>query len=69
MERKRKRGNERILIRNLRNKIIRLADSKCQLRKGSRWRERETHTHRKKGRGRRGKKGKETSRRRQVGLK
>lgn len=41
----RKRGNERILIRNLRNKIIRLADSKCQLRKGSRWRERERHTH------------------------
>lgn len=49
----RKRGNERILIRNLKNKIIRLPDSKCQLRKGSRWRERDTHTHRKKGRGRR----------------
>ena len=41
--------NERILIRNLRNKIIRLPDSKCQLREGSRWRERERHTHRKKG--------------------
>lgn len=46
-----KRGKDRILIRNLRNKIIRLPDSKCQLRKGSRWRERETQ--RKEGRGRR----------------
>lgn len=35
----RRRGNERILIRNLKNKIIRLPDSKCQLREGSRWRE------------------------------
>lgn len=34
----RKRENERILIRNLKNKIIRLPDSKCQLREGSRWR-------------------------------
>lgn len=41
----RKKGNERILIKNLKNKIIRLADSKCQLRKGSRWRERDRHTH------------------------
>lgn len=40
----RKRGNERILIRNLKNKIIRLADSKCQLRNCSRWRERDRHT-------------------------
>ncbi len=38
----RRRGNERILIRNLKNKIIRLPDSKCQLREGSRWREIET---------------------------
>lgn len=36
------RGNKRILIRNLKNKIIRLPDSKCQLREGSRWRERES---------------------------
>lgn len=29
-----KRGSQRILIRNLKNKIIRLPDSKCQLREG-----------------------------------
>lgn len=38
----RNRRNERILIRNLKNKIITLPDSKCQLREGTRWRERET---------------------------
>lgn len=35
----RKRENDRILIRNVKNKIIRLPDSKCQLREGSRWQE------------------------------
>lgn len=70
----RKRRNERILIRNLKNKIIRLPDSKCQLWEGSRWREEErarqrhTKTYRKKGRGRRENGEKETFRRRQVGL-
>lgn len=65
----RKTGNERILIRNLKNKVIRLADSKCQLRKGSRWRERDRHTQ-EEGKGEeRGGGGKKTSRRRQVGLK
>lgn len=66
--RERKRGNERILIRNPKNKIIRLPDSKCQLREDSRWRWRGGARQRntaKKGRGRRGK---ETFRRRQVGL-
>lgn len=48
---RRKRGKDRILIKNLRNKIIRLPDSKCQPSKGSRWRERETQW--KEGRGRR----------------
>lgn len=43
--------DERILIRNLKNKIIRLSDSKCQLREGSRWRGREGD--RKEGRERR----------------
>lgn len=33
------RKNDRILIRNVKNKIIRLPDSKCQLREGSRWQE------------------------------
>lgn len=65
----RRRGNERILIRNLKNKIIRLPDSKCQPREGSRWREqeriRQRGRKRKKGRGRREK---ETFRMRQVGL-
>lgn len=42
-KRETRRGNERILIRNLKNKIIRLPDSKCQLRNGSRWRKRQTH--------------------------
>lgn len=50
-----RRGNERILIRNLKNKIIRLPDSKCQPREGSRWREQE----RVRQRGRKRKKGKE----------
>lgn len=44
----RRRGNERILIRNLKNKIIRLPDSKCQPREGSRWREQESKTERQK---------------------
>lgn len=42
----RKWGNERTLIRKLKNKIIRLPDSKCQCRKGSRWNEKEKQTHR-----------------------
>lgn len=64
-----KRGNERILIRNLKNKIIRLPDSKCQLRNGSRWRkrERDSHTGRREE-GRKEKRRKEASRRGQVGL-
>lgn len=62
----RKRGNERILIRNLKNKIIRLPDSKCQLREGSRWRKRETQEEGRRKERKRGEK--ETSRRRQVGL-
>lgn len=56
---KRKRGNKRILIRNLKNNIIRQPDSKCQLREGTRWRrkQRVRQRDRKKGRGRGGKKG------------
>lgn len=33
----RRKGNESFLIRHLKNKIIRLVDSKCQLKMGSRW--------------------------------
>ena len=35
-ESERKRRNKRIIIRSLKNKIIRLPDSKCQLREGVR---------------------------------
>lgn len=51
----RRRGNERILIRNLKNKIIRLPDSKCQPREGSRWREQEREERQKEEEGNRGK--------------
>lgn len=34
---KRRKEDERVLIRHLKNKIIRLVDSKCQLEMGSRW--------------------------------
>lgn len=55
---------ERILIRNLRKKIIRLADSKCQHQDGEQMEEAHAHTDTQtqveKG-------GREASRRRQVG--
>ena len=61
-----KRGDERILIWNLENKIIRLSDSKCQHRKGSRWKEGEGEREREIRE--EGREGTKTFRGRQVGL-